>query len=190
MINSKLLIDVVRFLTPNIVRKQLGKIYRQYFLSSFSLNFLDKKMLKYLKKENGFFIEIGANNGIDQSNTYLLELKKNWKGILVEPSPNKFFECIKNRSSKNKFYCNACVSFDYKEKYVPITYSNLMTTSNGLETDLENKDKHLKSSINHLNRNERIIEFGAVAKTLTEILQESNSPKHVDFFPWMLKEQK
>ena len=96
-------------------------------LSSFSLNFQDKKMLKYLKKQNGYFIEIGANNGIDQSNTYLLELKKNWKGILVEPSPNKFIECIKNRSSKNKFYCNACVSFDYKEKYVPITYSNLMT---------------------------------------------------------------
>ena len=182
MINSKSLIDVARFLTPSIVKKPLKKFYHQYLISSFSLNFLDKKMQKYLVKDNGYFIEIGANNGVDQSNTYLLELKKNWKGILVEPSPNKFFECIKNRSSKNKFYCNACVSFDYKEKYVPITYSNLMTISNELETDIENKDKHLKSSIKHLDKNETIIQFGAVAKTLTEILQESNSPKQIDFF--------
>ena len=75
MINSKSLIDIARFLTPSIVRKPLIKIYRQYFISSFSLNFLDKKMQKYLVKDNGYFIEIGANNGVDQSNTYLLELK-------------------------------------------------------------------------------------------------------------------
>jgi hypothetical protein len=127
MINSKSLIDISKFLIPIELKRIIKKNYLQYFRGSFSLNFQDKKMLKYLKKQNGYFIEIGANNGIDQSNTYLLELKKNWKGILVEPSPNKFIECIKNRSSKNKFYCNACVSFDYKEKYVPITYSNLMT---------------------------------------------------------------
>lgn len=182
MINRKSLTNISKFLLPIELRRIIKKNYLQYVRGSFSLNFLDRKMLKYLEKENGYFIEIGANNGVDQSNTYLLELKKKWRGILVEPSPNKFIECINNRSNKNKFYCNACVSFDYKETYVPIIYSNLMTISNELETDLKDKDKHLKSSMMHLDKNERIIEFGSIAKTLTEILQDSNAPKHIDFF--------
>jgi len=125
---------------------------------------------------------MGANNGIAQSNTYLFELKKNWRGVLVEPSPNKFLECIKNRSSNNIFFCNACVSFDYKERYVPIIYSNLMTFSSELESDLDCKDEHFKNSIKYLDKAERTFEFGAVAKTLTEILHEANAPKHIDFF--------
>ena len=40
----------------------------------------------YNYKKNGYFIEIGASDGIRLSNTYLLETKYNWKGICVEPS--------------------------------------------------------------------------------------------------------
>ena len=38
-------------------------------------------------KRNGFFVEFGATNGIDLSNTYLLEKDFGWKGILSEPNP-------------------------------------------------------------------------------------------------------
>ena len=41
----------------------------------------------YNFKENGFFVEIGANDGISLSNTYLLEKKYNWKGLCIEPLP-------------------------------------------------------------------------------------------------------
>lgn len=37
-------------------------------------------------KRNGFFIEFGASNGVDHSNTYLLEKRFNWRGILAEPA--------------------------------------------------------------------------------------------------------
>jgi len=37
-------------------------------------------------KKNGYFIEIGAGNGIDLSNTFLLEKKYKWKGIICEPN--------------------------------------------------------------------------------------------------------
>ena len=40
-------------------------------------------------KENGYFVEFGASDGISSSNTQLLETKFAWKGILAEP--NLFF---------------------------------------------------------------------------------------------------
>ncbi|ABB36240.1 conserved hypothetical protein [Synechococcus sp. CC9605] len=36
-------------------------------------------------KENGYFVEFGAYDGIDHSNTLLLESEFNWTGLLVEP---------------------------------------------------------------------------------------------------------
>ena len=38
----------------------------------------------------GFFIEAGAADGMRFSNTLLLEMKRNWTGLLVEPSPALF----------------------------------------------------------------------------------------------------
>ena len=36
-------------------------------------------------KRNGYFVEFGATNGIDLSNSYLLEREFSWDGLLVEP---------------------------------------------------------------------------------------------------------
>jgi hypothetical protein len=73
---------------------------------------LDIKLDNILNKTNGFYIELGANNGLDQSNTAFFEFYRNWKGLLIEPSYDKFLECVENR--KNSIVKNyACVSDDY-----------------------------------------------------------------------------
>jgi FkbM family methyltransferase len=53
------------------------------------------------QKENGFFIDIGAHDGMDISNTYFLEKIRNWKGICIEPQPDQFEILNKNRTSIN-----------------------------------------------------------------------------------------
>jgi len=45
----------------------------------------------------GVFVEIGAWDGVDISNTYTLEKKRDWKGLLVEPIKDKAADCSHNR---------------------------------------------------------------------------------------------
>ena len=40
-------------------------------------------------KTNGYFIYIGAHDGITLSNTYTLEKEFEWTGICVEPAVNR-----------------------------------------------------------------------------------------------------
>jgi FkbM family methyltransferase len=48
-------------------------------------------------KRKGVFLEAGANDGITQSNTLVIEKKLKWSGILIEPLPSKLSELKKNR---------------------------------------------------------------------------------------------
>ena len=43
---------------------------------------LDQKLEKYLNYSGGYFVELGANNGVDQSNTLYYEKYKNWRVML------------------------------------------------------------------------------------------------------------
>ena len=49
-------------------------------------------------KKEGFFVEFGAGNGVDGSNTYILERHFGWHGILSEPARSWEGELKKNRS--------------------------------------------------------------------------------------------
>jgi FkbM family methyltransferase len=57
------------------------------------------------KKREGFFVEFGATNGLVNSNTWLLEKKYGWKGILAEPNPVWHPMLAANRSSAIDHRC-------------------------------------------------------------------------------------
>lgn len=56
----------------------------------------------------GVFLEIGANDGYSQSNTYHLEKHRGWRGILIEPVPRMYRLCRTHRRQSVCFNL-ACV---------------------------------------------------------------------------------
>ena len=56
-------------------------------------------------KRNGFFVEFGATNGIDLSNTHLLENEFGWRGILAEPARVWHKDLKNNRDANVDFDC-------------------------------------------------------------------------------------
>lgn len=161
--------------------KKLNYVMRKIKGGYFSVNHLDKQLEQYVNYDNGFFVELGANDGISQSNSLYFEKKRNWRGVLVEPTPHNYLLCKKHRSAENRIFCNACVSFDYKDKYVDIKYANLMSISENLESDLADKDSHIQAGKKFFSATEDVFSFGAVAETLTSILKKSNAPSEIDF---------
>ena len=75
--------------------------------------YFDKLLDKlFNQKECGFYIELGGNDGLTQSNTAFFEFYRNWKGILIEPSLKGYNLCVENRP--NSICVNkGCVSNNY-----------------------------------------------------------------------------
>lgn len=82
-----------------------GDLSEERLIAFFSKHFKEAKsqlmqdiFVDYiLNKDNGFFCEVGACDGIVHSNTLLLEKKRGWNGILCEPSELWHSELKKNR---------------------------------------------------------------------------------------------
>jgi FkbM family methyltransferase len=114
-------------------------------------------MSKYknsLNYKNGIYIELGANNGVFQSNTKWLEDDLGWSGILIEPSISGYNSCLNVRRNNKIFNC-ACVSFDHKE-------DNVMGDFDG----------HAMCSVNGDRLNNKKSLLHVKARTLQSIIEE------------------
>ncbi len=151
---------------------------REYY----GLQELDRKLETYLDIDGGFFIEIGGWDGVTFSNTLYFERFRHWRGLLVEPNPGDFLNCRKNRPHAMTVCC-ACVPFGYPERFVPMTYCASMTAAHsagGFTSQLPNLEDHLRSGEQFLAPHEIRFEFGAVAKPLSDILDELRIDVAVD----------
>jgi FkbM family methyltransferase len=161
----------------NLIKNLLKKKFKRFL----ALNSLDKKMLKFINYKNGFYIECGASDGLKQSNTFYYENFKNWKGILIEPS-KKYYELIKNRSNKNFFFKNVCVSFKDENKIIKLMYNNLMTIALTKKNQIIDKNKFITEGKQFLRKKENSFLFKIKGISLNKILDSCNSPRVIDFF--------
>ncbi len=119
----------------------------------------------YNKKENGYFVEIGAYDGISMSNTYLLEYWYKWKGICVECNPLYFKKLTENRPNSINY---SWAVFNENDKIMKFIDDNTGGCSGFVDT---NTHTHIL--------NKQIIDVQT--KKLTTILDMANAPNFIDF---------
>lgn len=109
----------------------------------------------FKNKENGFFIELGAFDGLVQSNTAFFEKYKKWTGILIEPSREKYSLCLENRPLSKCF--NVACSY---ENNMQVKFNH----ENGMCSKVSDSG-----------------EYECLTRTLEDILDECNVKCSIDF---------
>ncbi len=128
-------------------------------------DFLMWKLFDYI--DTGFYIEVGAFDGIHFSNTYSFE-KLGWKGICIEPHPKFFPYCKKNRPGSICLNV-ACVGYDSAEEIGLLS---------GMSIDDDDiKDRYSKRKLNFQGFEKTKVK----AQTLTNILDKHCLNQTIDF---------
>lgn len=162
-----------------VIALQSNLLTKTLSLRYFSLNSIDQQIEKYLDFDFGYFVELGANDGVNQSNTLYFERFRGWKGVLVEPYLQNFNQLTRNRSAKNYFVHAACVGPDFKFETVRLAYSNLMTSTLDVESDVADPLLHAQFGSKFWGGHPFV--FEAPARTLNQVLTDASSPKRIDF---------
>lgn len=121
-------------------------------------------------KRNGFFVEFGAADGKNGSNTFLLENSFNWTGILAEPSKNWHAQLRTNRI--NTLIETDCVwreSNKFLEFSESVDQPYLSTI-----TEYEKYDFHSNSRKHHKT-------YKVATISLFDLLKKYNAPLYIDY---------
>ena len=162
----------------NLVRPVL-EFLRIGWLSRPSLNHLDEKLERLLPRHGGWFVEAGAYDGFQQSNTYYFAKLKGWRGVLIEPVPHLASACRINRPESQVFPF-ALGSPEHSGSSVSLRFAGLMTGICGALGDeaceMQRAENGLR--VQGLPLERTVLE--APVRTLTEILIESQTPACFD----------
>jgi len=121
-------------------------------------------------KRQGFFVEFGATDGREKSNTYLLEEEHGWNGILAEPFSRWHAELAANRRARIDHRCV------WKESGLQLQFvvTPDMPEYGGVEArafaDIHGAMRAQSS--------ERVL---VQTVTLGDLLREHHAPAHVDY---------
>jgi FkbM family methyltransferase len=147
----------------------MSKFYGQHQQDQF----IEENFLKGYK--NGFFIDIGAHDGITFNNTLYFEKYNNWTGINIEPLPHVYEQLKINRL--NSINMNIAISdYDgYGEFICNQGYTEMLS---GLKKDYD--IRHMYRLINENNRfNAKTQVIDVQTKKLSTICDEHNI-KHIN----------
>lgn len=121
----------------------------------------------FKKKATGFYIEIGAFDGVKLSNTYFFECI-GWTGLLVEPQPLQFEKLIVNRP--NSLCENVCISTSKEDAVLNIVKEEAYETWSFISKKGENESPDIGFETSKIN---------VKCKTINELIP--NEISSIDF---------
>lgn len=145
-------------------RRRTFETLGSYRFSRTGAHGIDDKLRAHLDLEGGFFVEAGANDGVNFSNTYYLERARGWTGVLVEGIPDLYRACIRRRPRSRVFNC-ALVPPELEGEQITMHYSNLQSIVSG-SLPYEHVEAGLRS------QRERTYDVTVPGRTLSSVLDE------------------
>lgn len=125
-------------------------------------------MLVLPERQNGFFVEFGATDGVQGSNSYLMEKTFGWSGILAEPARCWHAALQRNRSVT---ISQKCV---WREGGVRLPFRETRDAGFSTLDALTAQDRHASRRVPA-----GIYEVDTVS--LLELLSEHSAPKVIDY---------
>jgi len=145
---------------------------------SFAIKQFDRSQAQFLqdlfvllqsgRKRNGFFVEFGATNGRDLSNTYLLEKNFQWHGILVEPARTWHAALSRNRACSIDHRCVWKASGE-RVKFREVFAPEISTIGRFAGTDYRSHERAVGR------------DYEVETVSLTDLLAQYNAPPTIDY---------
>jgi FkbM family methyltransferase len=135
-------------------------------MTSYSQFGQDRHVLDTIYKglRGGYFVEVGAYDGVTDSNSFLLETQNDWKGIVVECNPEWRASILKKRN---------CVFFPYAVYKKDDEVLPFYNSRNGL------------SGLVETNHHDEILPYATTVevqtKRLNTLLSSANAPNFIEF---------
>lgn len=151
----------------------IDKKYRNQCLDLFSLSKSQLRQDLFVLSElnfkaSGFFVEFGATNGINISNTFLLEKEFGWNGILSEPAKVWHESLHKNRKAKIEKRC----IWDESNKSILFHEAH--------ESEYSSSENYINSDY-HGNKRTHATKYNVETISLLDLLKKYSAPKLIDY---------
>lgn len=136
--------------------------------SDFALHFFNQK-------QNGFFLDIGAFDGVTWSNSLTFELNFNWDGICIEPHPRSYKELVQQRNCK-------CLNVAVSDVMGEMDFLSVNGESEMLSGLVNFYDpRHKKRLEEETNKFKDDISINKIkCRSVMDIMQEANR-SHIDY---------
>lgn len=125
----------------------------------------DKFVVDFYKgKKHGYFVEVGAFDGVYLSNTLTLERDYQWKGICIEPIPSYFTSLQKNRKCRTF----GVAAFSANDQQVDMCVAGVVSAVSTF----------IGSRFQNVLRAPRV---KVKTRTLTSLFQEAKAPSFIEY---------
>lgn len=118
-------------------------------------------------KRDGFFVDFGATDGIDLSNSYLLETHFGWNGIVAEPAK------IWHEALKRNRKCNIETNCVWSKSGSILTFNETDIAELSTINSYNAVDGHRETR-----KNGKYYEVETIS--ITDLLEKYNAPKQID----------
>ena len=137
-------------------------------------SYLENNIFKGYK--NGFYVDVGAHDGLSINNTLYFEKNNNWSGINIEPIKKVFDNLVINRPNNINLNCAVCNNDGETDFLCNTGYTEMLS---GIKDNFDVRHLHRLQTENiHMGSTTEIIKVNT--KKLETIFDENNV-SHINY---------